>query len=512
MNGEFGASSHGGYNPDEPRDSRGRWIASGGAPAFRSSWRHKPLGNSSRTARAAALLRHSFLSLPDRLRRQFASSDPASIESLSELMRLWHSANRLDDELAHATPRDGIDLPAAHNLRAAVTRAAIASTNGDMADASRHLAAATRDVGAHRLAHLLRNAVDQASSISDSLPSQPDDGLSTADDAPPATTSLPDSIPAPGSAVLPPEFYLVPPETRLTPQQLEAVSDRLAYLNLQKYDPNSFIDQVKSAVTGGLSDPSKIISDEERAEQSILLRLYKYNVFTPTPEAERLAGLELSPLGAAAYLLANGLGADQQRQDAALNLGIMLGGMATGLGGVRVDQEALQFLNAQARDGIQIIRGGIRGYVEVVPNSIAKIPFGAGIQPQGNAFEDYREPQIGKDNRLPRNSAGIGFKTFDFNDREIGVATSNKTINTNAPTNVNRRNEIFQTLRRYVDKVADFDKHSFMDYKLDGADISTRVLELAIPATAKPEQLAQIRFAAEYAQQQGVIFKLWVIK
>lgn len=161
-----------GFNPDEPRDAHGRWVASGGTPAARSSWRHKPLGSTTRAERAAALLRHSFLSLPDRLRTRFAHSDPATIDHLSELMRLWSRADLLDDELFHAIHLRNTHPPIARHLRAAVMLAATASNNGEMAEASRHLAAAVREIGPHRLPHQLSGAVAQALSVPDLTPQQ----------------------------------------------------------------------------------------------------------------------------------------------------------------------------------------------------------------------------------------------------------------------------------------------------------------------------------------------------
>ena len=48
------SNSH--YNPDEPRDSRGRWTSGG------SDWRKNPLPNPSPTGRAHTLLGHALAS------------------------------------------------------------------------------------------------------------------------------------------------------------------------------------------------------------------------------------------------------------------------------------------------------------------------------------------------------------------------------------------------------------------------------------------------------------------
>jgi len=186
-----------GFNPDESRDAHGRWVASGGTPASRSSWRHRPLVSTTRAERAAALLRHSFLSLPDRLRTRLAHSDPATIERLSELMRLWSRADWLDDEAFNAIHFEGVTPPTGSHLRTAVTLAATASNNGDMAEASRHLAGAVREIGPHRLPHLLHGAVAQALSLPDLTPRavHPDDAVYYGDE--PVATPISDEDEAP---------------------------------------------------------------------------------------------------------------------------------------------------------------------------------------------------------------------------------------------------------------------------------------------------------------------------
>ena len=63
--GTFGSGGGMGFNPDEPRDERGRWTGSGV-----SSWRNGRLSDRSAIGRAAALAGHAYVQLPDRLRRR----------------------------------------------------------------------------------------------------------------------------------------------------------------------------------------------------------------------------------------------------------------------------------------------------------------------------------------------------------------------------------------------------------------------------------------------------------
>jgi hypothetical protein len=102
----------------------------------------------------------------------------------------------------------------------------------------------------------------------------------------------------------------------------EKMGARLRFLN-GKYDPQSWGDQIASAFTGGLDDPSMVMTDSERAERQALKD--KLNKLIgdhydpqPTPDEARLDNMASSPLGTAGWLAARALGASQQQQDAAL--------------------------------------------------------------------------------------------------------------------------------------------------------------------------------------------------
>lgn len=60
--------------------------------------------------------------------------------------------------------------------------------------------------------------------------------------------------------------------------------------------------------------------------------------------------------------------------------------------------------------------------ITTVDQPISGIEWGKGIKGQGLPFEDYLDTQLPAGTRLPE-----GFKTFDFFDKETGLATSAKT-------------------------------------------------------------------------------------
>ncbi|HVJ51374.1 MAG TPA: Tox-REase-5 domain-containing protein [Aliidongia sp.] len=131
-----------GYNPDEPRDERGRWT-SGGA-----SWRSKGLVDRGPAGRAAALAGYAYVQLPDRLRRRAGWPDQAATARLARLIQSWNAAGRLDDaDFRDRFLGSGVGITAARHLRDAAAEAVRAETSGEMSDAGRHLALAMADIG-----------------------------------------------------------------------------------------------------------------------------------------------------------------------------------------------------------------------------------------------------------------------------------------------------------------------------------------------------------------------------
>ena len=85
----FFSGSNNGYNPDEPRDERGRWT-SGGASS--PDW---PLRDPSPAGRAWTLLGHGMLPFSLQLPTQ------AEAERFSRMLAAWNAAEALDDQSFH---------------------------------------------------------------------------------------------------------------------------------------------------------------------------------------------------------------------------------------------------------------------------------------------------------------------------------------------------------------------------------------------------------------------------
>ncbi len=152
------------FNPDEPRDARGRWTSDGTMPAA-SGWRAKPLQDKSPAGRARVLVMHALLSAPARFRRVPGWSDADSGNQLEALIDSWNEEAQLGDSIF----RDrflgsDVSLSTTRDLRAAARGAATAQTVGDMADASDNLAAVMRAIGADNWPSLLQVAVAKAGS------------------------------------------------------------------------------------------------------------------------------------------------------------------------------------------------------------------------------------------------------------------------------------------------------------------------------------------------------------
>src|SRR5271154_1445571 len=135
------------FNPDEPRDERGRWTGSG-APAPTGGWGGKSLFDQSRAGRGSALAMHANLSMTDTFRRRPRWADLEPGERLGRRLPRWNAASRLDGEWF----RDrylgrGVSLETTRAIRAAARLAGAARTSGEMAQAGDRLAAPTRGSG-----------------------------------------------------------------------------------------------------------------------------------------------------------------------------------------------------------------------------------------------------------------------------------------------------------------------------------------------------------------------------
>ena len=135
-----------------------------------------------------------------------------------------------------------------------------------------------------------------------------------------------------------------------------------------------------------------------------------------------------------------------------------------------------------------------------VPPVDAGIPWPAGIRARGMAWEDHLAGQMPAGSRLPPN-----FETFDYFDRDAGTATSAKTLETLTRARVVKPVELYKSLVKNIDAVANFSSAASRDFQLNENQINSRVIEVAIPWTTTPNQMEQINSAVRYGKKLGVI-------
>ncbi|WP_161489484.1 phage minor head protein [Sulfitobacter sp. EhC04] len=127
------------------------------------------------------------------------------------------------------------------------------------------------------------------------------------------------------------------------------------------------------------------------------------------------------------------------------------------------------------------------------------IQWGGPIKEQGGPWEDHLELPGHLGDRTPDS-----FKAFDFWDRDAGIATSAKTLDTRAPGYVDRPSRIYGALKRYIDQIDGFDGSNLNAFPLRPDQIDLKRLELAIPNDTTPEQFTQIQRAIDYAESLGI--------
>ncbi|MGD9584546.1 MAG: RHS repeat-associated core domain-containing protein, partial [Lysobacterales bacterium] len=135
-----------------------------------------------------------------------------------------------------------------------------------------------------------------------------------------------------------------------------------------------------------------------------------------------------------------------------------------------------------------------------------EVPFGAGIGKQGFAFEDQLAARLPPESRL-----APGTKTFDFLDRETGVATSAKTLNTTTPSRLAKPASVGSTLRGNVNAAANFERARGVRAALSSDLIDFRVVQVAVPLETTAEQWEQIFRALQFAKEQSVKLKPIVV-
>ena len=144
---------------------------------------------------------------------------------------------------------------------------------------------------------------------------------------------------------------------------------------------------------------------------------------------------------------------------------------------------------------------------KTVSNSKVGIQWNSGIGKQGMPWENYVGKNLPVDARLPKN-----FKTFDYYDHHSGLAISAKTLDTQTASRTLKPRQIYNTLKNYIDKTANFKIYSLSGVELNANTIRRREIHLAIPAQTTKEQWQQINKAIEYGKTHNVNVKVTEIK
>ena len=143
----------------------------------------------------------------------------------------------------------------------------------------------------------------------------------------------------------------------------------------------------------------------------------------------------------------------------------------------------------------------------VLPQSKVGIKWGKGIEGQGMPWEDYVGKGLSANARLPKN-----FKTFDYFDRGTGTAISAKTLDTQTTARLSKPEQLYSTMKGYIDKTANFEQHSLSGMTLRADMIKQREIHLAIPAQTNKEQRLQLQRVVEYGKNLNIKVKITEIK
>jgi len=157
--------------------------------------------------------------------------------------------------------------------------------------------------------------------------------------------------------------------------------------------------------------------------------------------------------------------------------------------------------SAAAGESEEVAAAAVKRADADIPSPVdAAIPWGKGIRNQGMTWEDFSAAQLPVGTRLPP-----GFETFDFFNRDNGVATSTTTLNTMTPARLAKPNQIFSALAKKIDDAAEFTRAELNDFVLDSKQIKLKILRVAVPLTITEEQLKQMNAAIQYGREREVI-------
>jgi RHS repeat-associated protein len=165
--------------------------------------------------------------------------------------------------------------------------------------------------------------------------------------------------------------------------------------------------------------------------------------------------------------------------------------------------------NAGNTTPVPTLQQGLGGTVTEAESGVV---FGKGIQDQGGPFEGYVQGALVKiDPKFQQTPSS--YPVIDHILRRTGRVVSTKTMDT-VGKYANPKN-VYSTLKRYIDKLADFTKDG-KPVELDGFvvnsnEVKTREIQLGIPAGTNAEKWAELKKSVEYAKTQGVDLIITVI-
>lgn len=156
---------------------------------------------------------------------------------------------------------------------------------------------------------------------------------------------------------------------------------------------------------------------------------------------------------------------------------------------------------------VDVPAGPLPTWTSAADNGTIKIVWGKGIKAQGMPWEDYLATQMPASSRLP-----AGFKTFDFYDQATGIATSAKTLDTLTSAKLTDPAQIYSSLKGNIDAAASFTGARIGPVQVFASDISSRQLQVAVPAGTTPAQWQQIESAVQYGASQSVKVIITTVK
>ena len=143
----------------------------------------------------------------------------------------------------------------------------------------------------------------------------------------------------------------------------------------------------------------------------------------------------------------------------------------------------------------------------VLSQSEVGIKWGKGSEGQGMPWEDYVGKGLPIDARLPRN-----FKVFDYYNATTGTAISAKTLDTQTTARLSKPEQLYSTMKGYIDKTANFKSYELSGVPLRADMIKQREIHLAIPAQTNKEQRLQLQRVVEYGENLNIKVKITEIE